>query len=163
MIEGIIYLQVTCMSCICCPLSVSHGVKGLVCLSLRMQRCRRPGSGFIKGFLLAQGNTPKYRMQKTPRDKTGKEARKPSRSHVSKIPECKWKWSLFCDATLPFSFPSISCPWCCMKQKIHSLCISENKYKEMRAKGGSKGRKQRGSGKNEIRYWNQHWELPGPG
>lgn len=72
MIEGIIYLQVTCMSCICCPLSASHGVKGLVCLSLRMQRCRRPGSGFSKGFLLAQGNTPKYRMQKTPEIKQGR-------------------------------------------------------------------------------------------
>ena len=67
--EGITSFQVTCVSYICCPNSLSHGGKEL---SLKMQRCREPsGNGFTEGSLLPQENMPKDTTQKT-RDKNWK-------------------------------------------------------------------------------------------
>lgn len=71
-LEGIKSLQVTC-TYTCCPFSVSHGVKDLVFLSLRMKRCRTsPWYGIVKGFLLAQVNMPNYGMQKKQEKKKGR-------------------------------------------------------------------------------------------
>ena len=107
-LEGIKSLQVTC-TYTCCPFSVSHGVKDLVFLSLRMKRCRTsPWYGIVKGFLLAQVNMPNYGMQKKQEKKKG--GKLPWEREETflihgwpKIQENQWK-PVFCGGILSLLF-----------------------------------------------------------